>query len=128
MLFVVYPVFFFRSRERPIVRGTFWGGSASPNPTGRGMIPLHPQLASTAFRGAGGVQGQRPCMPVFLFFFIHSSPNAPFDSRRQLIHDALMLPEHLKFTIHLGERIHLGVSGSIAAFKSLELLRNVRRA
>ncbi|WP_243439417.1 bifunctional phosphopantothenoylcysteine decarboxylase/phosphopantothenate--cysteine ligase CoaBC [Fundidesulfovibrio soli] len=34
-----------------------------------------------------------------------------------------MLPHHLKFTVHHGERVHLGVTGSIAAYKSLELLR-----
>jgi len=34
-----------------------------------------------------------------------------------------MLPRHLQFTIHHGERVHLGVTGSIAAYKALELLR-----
>lgn len=34
-----------------------------------------------------------------------------------------MLPSHLLFPIHHGSRIHLGVTGSIAAYKSLELLR-----
>jgi phosphopantothenoylcysteine decarboxylase/phosphopantothenate--cysteine ligase len=34
-----------------------------------------------------------------------------------------MLPSHLKFPIHHGVRIHLGVTGSIAAYKALELLR-----
>lgn len=34
-----------------------------------------------------------------------------------------MLPRHLKFTVHHGTRIQLGVSGSIAAYKALELLR-----
>jgi len=34
-----------------------------------------------------------------------------------------MLPRHLQFNIHHGERVHLGVTGSIAAYKSLELLR-----
>lgn len=67
------------------------------------------------WRGAGAA-------PLHALLFRLSS-HASFDSRLLLIHDASMLPEHLKFTIHLGERIHLGVSGSIAAFKSLELLR-----
>jgi len=34
-----------------------------------------------------------------------------------------MLPEHLKFPIHHGVRIQLGVTGSVAAYKALELLR-----
>ena len=34
-----------------------------------------------------------------------------------------MLPPHLKFSIHHGARIQLGVTGSIAAYKALELLR-----
>lgn len=34
-----------------------------------------------------------------------------------------MLPPHLKFPIHHGTRIQLGVTGSIAAYKALELLR-----
>lgn len=34
-----------------------------------------------------------------------------------------MLPRHLQFDIHHGERVHLGVTGSIAAYKALELLR-----
>ena len=34
-----------------------------------------------------------------------------------------MLPLHLTFPIHHGTRIQLGVTGSIAAYKSLELLR-----
>jgi phosphopantothenoylcysteine decarboxylase / phosphopantothenate---cysteine ligase len=34
-----------------------------------------------------------------------------------------MLPSHLKFPIHHGARIQLGVTGSIAAYKALELLR-----
>lgn len=34
-----------------------------------------------------------------------------------------MLPKHLLFPIHHGERIQLGVTGSVAAYKALELLR-----
>ncbi|MBI4806939.1 MAG: bifunctional phosphopantothenoylcysteine decarboxylase/phosphopantothenate--cysteine ligase CoaBC [Desulfovibrio sp.] len=34
-----------------------------------------------------------------------------------------MLPSHLKFPIHHGSRVQLGVTGSIAAYKALELLR-----
>lgn len=34
-----------------------------------------------------------------------------------------MLPSHLSFPIHHGTRIQLGVTGSIAAYKALELLR-----
>jgi phosphopantothenoylcysteine decarboxylase/phosphopantothenate--cysteine ligase len=34
-----------------------------------------------------------------------------------------MLPRHLSFTIHHGTRVQLGVTGSIAAYKALELLR-----
>ena len=34
-----------------------------------------------------------------------------------------MLPSHLKFPIHHGARVQLGVTGSIAAYKALELLR-----
>jgi len=34
-----------------------------------------------------------------------------------------MLPPHLNFPIHHGVRVHLGVTGSIAAYKALELLR-----
>ncbi|NDV24104.1 bifunctional phosphopantothenoylcysteine decarboxylase/phosphopantothenate--cysteine ligase CoaBC [Desulfovibrio sp. JC022] len=36
--------------------------------------------------------------------------------------------EHLNFDCFLGKRIHLGVSGSIAAYKSLDLLRMFRKA
>lgn len=35
---------------------------------------------------------------------------------------------HLEFTNYLGRRIHLGVCGSVAAFKSLELLRMLSRS
>jgi len=35
-----------------------------------------------------------------------------------------MLPPHLRFSIHQGTRIQLGVSGSVAAYKALELLRH----
>lgn len=34
-----------------------------------------------------------------------------------------MFPSHLKFPIHHGARVQLGVTGSIAAYKALELLR-----
>lgn len=34
-----------------------------------------------------------------------------------------MLPEHLTFRVHSGTRVHLGLTGSIAAYKALELLR-----
>jgi len=34
-----------------------------------------------------------------------------------------MLPAHLAFPIHHGTRIHIGVTGSVAAYKALELLR-----
>lgn len=37
-----------------------------------------------------------------------------------------MLPEHLKFPIHHGTRVQLGVTGSIAAYKALELLRDLQ--
>ena len=36
--------------------------------------------------------------------------------------------EHLNFDCFLGKRIHLGVSGSVAAYKSLDLLRMFRKA
>jgi len=35
--------------------------------------------------------------------------------------------EHLNFSCFLGKRVHLGVTGSVAAYKSLELLRLLRR-
>ena len=57
----------------------------------------------------GGVQGQRPCALY---------------SARHLKHDSLMLPPHLKFCVHQGTRVQLGVSGSVAAYKALELLRH----
>lgn len=37
-----------------------------------------------------------------------------------------MSTEHLKFPCFLGKRVHLGVTGSVAAYKSLELLRLLR--
>ena len=36
-----------------------------------------------------------------------------------------MLPKHVGFSVHHGARVHLGVSGSIAAFKALELTRQL---
>ncbi|MBA4356718.1 MAG: bifunctional phosphopantothenoylcysteine decarboxylase/phosphopantothenate--cysteine ligase CoaBC [Desulfovibrio sp.] len=38
-----------------------------------------------------------------------------------------MSTAHLKFSCFLGKRIHLGVTGSVAAYKSLELLRLLRQ-
>jgi phosphopantothenoylcysteine decarboxylase/phosphopantothenate--cysteine ligase len=38
-----------------------------------------------------------------------------------------MLPRHLQFSIHHGARIQLGVTGSVAAYKALELLRMFRQ-
>ncbi len=38
-----------------------------------------------------------------------------------------MSTEHLHFSCFLGRRVHLGVTGSVAAYKSLELLRLLRR-
>lgn len=37
------------------------------------------------------------------------------------------MQSHLAFTNYLGKRIHLGVSGSISAFKSLEILRLLQK-
>jgi len=34
-----------------------------------------------------------------------------------------MLPNHMRFTVHNGERVHLGITGSVAAYKAIELLR-----
>ncbi|WP_371865509.1 bifunctional phosphopantothenoylcysteine decarboxylase/phosphopantothenate--cysteine ligase CoaBC [Fundidesulfovibrio magnetotacticus] len=33
------------------------------------------------------------------------------------------MPEHLRFSVHNGERVHLGITGSVAAYKAVELLR-----
>lgn len=38
--------------------------------------------------------------------------------------EAPMLPKSLQFSVHHGNRIHLGVTGSIAAYKAAELLRD----
>ena len=38
-----------------------------------------------------------------------------------------MITPHLNFSCFLGRRVHLGVCGSVAAYKSLELLRQLRQ-